>query len=143
MNDYRVTTTRVAEMLLQVLEQNDNSDSYFDDSFYIRDILASLGRLDNLSYMARIASELLRQFKLDQISNSSPQFATTTGAIKGYFNQRKQIFRFITNKRGHIDPSDPYASNRAKVSPDAAISLKQGKGAQSVPLIDQKSLEMD
>ena len=76
-------------MLLKVLEQNDNSDNYFDDSFYIRDILASLGRLDNLNYMVKIASEILRQFKLDQISNSSPQFSITSGAIKGYFNLRK------------------------------------------------------
>jgi len=59
-------------MLLKVLEQNDNSENYFDDSFLVRDILASLGRLDNINYIQRIAREIYRQFKLDQISNSSP-----------------------------------------------------------------------
>ncbi len=88
-SDYRITTERVAQMLLKVLEQNDNSENYFDDSFLMRDILTSLGRLDNINYIYRIACEIYRQFKLDQISNSSPQFAITTGAIKGYFNQRK------------------------------------------------------
>ena len=47
-------------MLLRVLEQNDNSDNYFDDSFLVRDILASLGRLDSVNYLHRIASEIYR-----------------------------------------------------------------------------------
>lgn len=87
-----------------MLEQGDNSDNQFDDSFYIKDILASLGRLDNLKYMHEIACEIYRQFKLDQISNSSPQFAITIGAIKGYYNMRKQIFRFVNFKKDNIAP---------------------------------------
>ena len=63
--DFRVTTDRVAQMLLKVLEQSDNTENYFDDSFLVRDMLASLGRLDNLNYLQRIASEIYRQFKLD------------------------------------------------------------------------------
>jgi len=86
---FKVTTDTVAQMLLKVLEQNDNSENAFDDSFYLKDILASLGRLDNLPLMPKIATEIFRQFKLDQISNSSPQFAITIGAIKGYYNMRK------------------------------------------------------
>lgn len=58
MSDYRVTTDKVAQMLLKVLEQNDNSENYFDDSFLVRDILASLGRLDNINYIARIATAI-------------------------------------------------------------------------------------
>ena len=58
--DFRVTTDRVAQMLLKVLEQNDNSENYFDDSFLIRDMLASLGRLDNMNYLHRIAAEIYR-----------------------------------------------------------------------------------
>ena len=69
---YKVTTDKVAYVLLKVLEEGDNSENQFDDSFYIKDILASLGRLDNLRYMYEIACEIYRQFKLDQISNSSP-----------------------------------------------------------------------
>lgn len=74
---------------MRVLEQNDNSDNYFDDSFYLKDLIASLGRMDNILMMPEIAAEVYRQFKLDQISNSSPNFAITLGAIKAYFNMRK------------------------------------------------------
>ena len=94
-----MTTDKVAYVLLKVLEEGDNSENQFDDSFYIKDILASLGRLDNLRYMYEIACEIYRQFKLDQISNSSPQFAITIGAIKGYYNMRKQIYRFERTKK--------------------------------------------
>lgn len=80
----------------------------------IRDILASLGRLDNINYISRIASAIYNQFKLDQISNSSPMFSVTTGAIKGHFNLRKQIYRFVNHKRQHIEPSDPFYQNRVK-----------------------------
>ena len=59
-------------MLMQVLEQNDNSENDYDDSFFLRDVIASLGRLDNIDMMPKIAAEIHRQFKLDQISNSSP-----------------------------------------------------------------------
>ena len=95
-----------------MLEQGDNSDNQFDDSFYIKDILASLGRLDNLPRMHQIACEIYRQFKLDQISNSSPQFAVTVGAIKGYYNMRKQIFRFVNYKKDNIAPVDSAESNK-------------------------------
>ena len=144
--DFRITTSRVAEMLLKVLEQNDNSENYFDDSFYIRDILASLGRLDNLNYMVKIAREILRQFKLDQISNSSPQFSITSGAIKGYFNLRKQIYRFINCKRPNIDPFDPLAKNWAKAAGDNGHiggMAKERANLVGQNLVDQRSLETD
>ena len=64
-NDYRITTDKVAQMLLKVLKQNHNEGNYFDDSFLIRDILASLGRLDNINYILNISTEIYRQFKLD------------------------------------------------------------------------------
>ena len=57
-SDYRITTDKVAQMLLKVLEQNDNSENYFDDSFLVRDILASLGRLDNINYISKIATAI-------------------------------------------------------------------------------------
>jgi len=47
-------------MLLRVLEQNDNSENNFDDSFYLRDVIACLGRIDNLSMMPAIATEIYR-----------------------------------------------------------------------------------
>jgi hypothetical protein len=59
-------------MLLRVLEQNDNSENCLDDSFYLKDVITALGRLDNVLIMPEIAKEIYRQFKLDQISNSSP-----------------------------------------------------------------------
>ena len=133
MSDYRITTDKVAETLLKVLEQNDNTDNYFDDSYLIRDILASLGRLDNINYLARVSSEIYRQFKLDQISNSSPQFAITTGAIKGYFNLRKQIYRFIHSKKQHISEGDPLKDNRIKLGAD------QGPLGQINQMSDQRN----
>lgn len=57
---YRVTTDAVAKMLIKVLEQNDNSENPFDDSFQIRDLLAALGNLDNINLMPKIAAEIYR-----------------------------------------------------------------------------------
>jgi hypothetical protein len=78
---------------MRVLEQNDNSSNDFDDSYYLRDVLACLGRVDHVSLMPAISAEIFRQFKLDQISNSSPHFAVTLGAIKAYFNLKKTLFK--------------------------------------------------
>ena len=69
---FKTTTATVAQMLMRVLEQNDNSENCIDDSFYLKDLIAALGRLDNIIMMPEIAREIYRQFKLDQISNSSP-----------------------------------------------------------------------
>lgn len=68
---YKSSTEDMAKMLLQVLAQNDNSNNDYDDSYYLRDLLAALGRLDNVKLMPQVAAEVYRQFKLDQISNSS------------------------------------------------------------------------
>jgi hypothetical protein len=102
----KCSTENVANMLLRVLKQNDNSENPFDDSFYLRDLIASLGRLDNVMMMPVIAEEIYRQFKLDQISNSSPQFAITLGALRAYFNLRKQIFRFKAEKLSLLNQAD-------------------------------------
>lgn len=101
---YQVTTKTVADMLMKVLEQNDNSSNPIDDSFYLKNLLSNLGRLDNLELMPKIASEIYRQFRLDQISNSSPYFAITNGAIKGYYNMRKEIFKFVNYKAPNLNP---------------------------------------
>jgi len=47
-NISKCSTENVANMILRVLKQNDNSENSFDDSFYLRDLIASLGRLDNV-----------------------------------------------------------------------------------------------
>jgi hypothetical protein len=60
--------------------------------------------LDNFSMMPTIAEEVLRQFKLDQIANSSPHFSISIGAIKAYFNLRKCIFKYLNTKLPHMDP---------------------------------------
>lgn len=52
-------------MLLRVLEQNDNSENDVDDSFYLKDLIASLGNLDNIAMMPALATEIFRKFKLD------------------------------------------------------------------------------
>lgn len=89
-------------MLFKVLEQSDNTENLFDDSFMLRDIIAALGKIDNTAHMEKIAKEIYRQFRLDQIACNSPQFAVTCGAIKGYYNLRKEIFRFKKFKEHHI-----------------------------------------
>lgn len=38
-NLYKTTTKRVAEMLMKVLEQNDNSSNPVDDSFFLKNLL--------------------------------------------------------------------------------------------------------
>jgi hypothetical protein len=72
-----------------LLDENDNSENPFDDSFYVKQILISLGKLDNFKYMPQIASEIYRQFRLDHIGRFSPHFAITKGALLGYFSLRK------------------------------------------------------
>ena len=75
-------------MLLKVLEQADNSNSAFDDSFYTSNLLECIGRLDNFRIMPEIACEILRYLKLDLITKSSPHFCITISAVKAYFNLR-------------------------------------------------------
>ena len=89
-----ITTDAVCDLMMRLLRENDNSDNAFDDSFWIGKLLANLGKLSNFRSMSDIALELLRQFNLDHIGKFSPQYAVTKGAIKGYFNMRKQIFHF-------------------------------------------------
>lgn len=57
---FKTTTGTVAQMLLRVLEQNDNSENCLDDSFYLKDLIAALGRLDNVQIMPEIAKEIYR-----------------------------------------------------------------------------------
>jgi len=109
-----VTSDAVAKMLIKVLEQNDNSENSFDDSFLIRDMMAALGRLDNVALMPKIALEIQRQFKLDQISNSSPWHAITIGAIAGCFNMLKQIWRMRELKLPNVDASDKFAIEQSE-----------------------------
>ena len=101
--DFMTSTDTVAQMLFKVLEQSDNSENPFDDSFYVGHLLECLGLLDNFSHMPGIAEEIYRQFKLDQISNSSPHYAISIGAIKAYFSLRKQIYIYRTVKEQNLD----------------------------------------
>ena len=45
---YKCSTETLIKMLLRVLEFNDNSGNDYDDSFYLKDLLCCLGRLDNI-----------------------------------------------------------------------------------------------
>jgi hypothetical protein len=88
---------------LNLLKDNDNSENFFDDSCYLKQIIKSLGSLDNFKFMQEIAKEIYRQFKLDHIGQFSPQFAITKGAIAAFFNMKKQIFLFQNVKKKYID----------------------------------------
>ena len=79
--------------------------------------------------MYEIACEIYRQFKLDQISNSSPQFAITIGAIKGYYNMRKQIYRFVRSKKSKFSEQIVPMGNQ-KRGQDQKGFLKQEKMIQ-------------
>lgn len=74
---------------MRLLQENDNSENPFDDSFYIKQILKALGNLDCFKLLPEIATEIYRQFRLDYIGKFSPQFAITKGAIAGYFKLKK------------------------------------------------------
>lgn len=77
----RMSSDQIAQLLLKLLQENDNSENSYDDSHYLKQIIKSLGCLDNFKLMPEIAKEVYRQFKLDHIGRFSPQFAITKGAI--------------------------------------------------------------
>lgn len=113
--------------MLKILQENDNSENSFDDSNYLKQIIKSLGSLDNFKYMPDIAKEILRQFKLDHIGRFSPQFAVTKGAISAYFNIHKQIYIFNNMKRPLImeDMVEDlaYIDEQIKLTQDALIPM--------------------
>jgi hypothetical protein len=88
------SSDQIAQLLLKLLKENDNSVNPYDDANYLKTIIASLGNVLNFKMMPEIAKEVYRQFKLDQIGRFSLQFAITRGAISGYFKMRKQIYLF-------------------------------------------------
>lgn len=103
MREFSLTTGLISNLLIRLLQQNDNSENAFDDSFYISKILASLGKLDHFECMPEIATEVERKFNLDNIGQYSPQYCISKGAIKCFFNIRKQIFRFKQFKKPYLD----------------------------------------
>lgn len=54
--------------------------------------------------MPEVSREVLKQFKLDQVGNFSPQFTIIKGAIKGYYNMRRQIYEYRQFKLPFMDP---------------------------------------
>lgn len=49
--DFCVTSDLICRLMIRLLQENDNSENPFDDSFYLSKILANLGKLDNFDYM--------------------------------------------------------------------------------------------
>jgi hypothetical protein len=45
---------------MKLLQENDNQENPFDDSFYIKQILKAMGNIDNFKYIPEIASEIYR-----------------------------------------------------------------------------------
>lgn len=90
--------------MIRLIRENDNSENPFDDSFYISKLLANLGKLDNFDFMPQIAQLIEKKFKLDNIGQPSPQHCISKGAIKCYYNLRKQIFRYKCFKLPYMDP---------------------------------------
>ena len=94
MRDYSLTTDLISTLMMKLLHENDNSENAFDDCFLIGKILSNLGKLDHFECMPLIAREIQRQFNFDHIGKFSAQYAVSKGAIKGYYNMRKQIHRY-------------------------------------------------
>lgn len=100
----KLSSDQIACLFLKLLKENDNSENYFDDSCYLKQIIKSLGSLDNFKYMPEIAYEVYRQFKMDhRIGRFSSQFSVTKGAIAAFFGMKKQIHLLTQEKRKYID----------------------------------------
>ena len=98
-----MSSDQIAQLLLKLLKENDNSENFYDDGNFLKTIIESLGNVLNFKYMPEIAKEIYRQFKLDQIGRFSLQFAITRGAISGYFKIRKQIYLYRNEKAKLLD----------------------------------------
>jgi len=51
LREFSITSDLISHLLIRLLQENDNSENPFDDSFYISKILTNLGKLDNFEYM--------------------------------------------------------------------------------------------
>ncbi len=67
-----MSSDQIAQLLLKLLQENDNSENFYDDSSYLKTIIKAMGSLDSFKYMPEIANEIHRQFKLDHIGKFSP-----------------------------------------------------------------------
>jgi len=65
-------------------------------------LLAALGNMDNYPDMPLIAKEATKYLNLDHIGSFSPQYSISKGAIRCYFNIRKQIFKYWHLKKPYI-----------------------------------------
>jgi len=54
-------------MLLSLLKNNDNSQNPFDDCFYVKNLLKSMGNLTCFGQLEEIVVEVHRQLKLDLV----------------------------------------------------------------------------
>jgi len=82
--------------LIKILNENDNSQNPFDDSFYLAQIVESLGNLDNCRFMVDIVTEIFRYFKLEMITNAATVICHS--AIKAFFGAREQIY-YLKNQK--------------------------------------------
>jgi hypothetical protein len=69
---YSISSEHIAILLMKLLGENDNSLNPFDDSFFLKQIIKGLGRLDCFIHLINISKEIYRQFKLDLIGHFSP-----------------------------------------------------------------------
>jgi hypothetical protein len=54
-------------MMLNILKNNDNSQNPFDDAYFTKQVLKSIGNLNCFRLLPQIMEEVYRQFKLDLI----------------------------------------------------------------------------
>jgi hypothetical protein len=54
------SSDQIAQLLLKLLKENDNSENFYDDANFLKTIISSLGNVLNFKYMPDIATEIYR-----------------------------------------------------------------------------------
>lgn len=89
----RISNEAIGQMLLSLIQNNDNSQNPFDDCFYIKNLLKSMGNLICFKNLEEIIQEIHRQFKLDLIQKSQG-FAILKGTIAAWYRIKKNLWTF-------------------------------------------------
>jgi len=55
-----MSSDQIAQLLLKLLKENDNSENFYDDGNFLKTIIESLGNVLNFKYMPEIAKEIYR-----------------------------------------------------------------------------------
>ena len=97
-----ITTQEVSKVILKLLQENDNTENAFDDAFWVKRLLVSLGKLDDFKAMPLIAQQAEKYLTLDLVTRKSALLSISKGAIQCYFNMKKSIWTFKHLKQPYL-----------------------------------------